>query len=131
MLHALGIWDYVTAVVPELSYEDIDVFVNFSRATETEFETQVGKKEIEVDIPYLRRLFNIPQPEEAAPNEDDIEYQAAKVIQMQAFYERCVTEDGLKKFPKFKSYIDKNLLMPGWAAIATVIQEVFSKNTGV
>ena len=30
----LGIWDYMTAVIPEISYEDIAVFMNFARVTE-------------------------------------------------------------------------------------------------
>ena len=126
----LGIWDYITATIEEISYEDIAVFVNFATVTETDFTVRVGKKSFIVNEEYLRMLFNLPHPEGEGPTVNDLELQREKALEMQNFYERCVTEDGLKKHPKFKSYIDKNLLLPGWTAIVTIIQEVFCKSIG-
>ena len=99
------------------------VFVNFATVTETDFTVRVGKNSFVVNEEYLRMLFNLPQPEGEGPTEHDLELKREKALEMQNFYERCVTEDGLKKYPKFKSYIHKNLLLPGWSAIATIIQE--------
>ena len=48
-------------------------------------------------------LFNLPQPEGEGPTVNDLELQREKALEMQNFYEQCVTEDGLKKYPDRKS----------------------------